>query len=239
MGRPWTLGWVGLGAAITLITSACNGDQTQPASVLEIQKAPTKTGDNQVGAPSEPLASPLRVLVIRDGAAAEQISVGWSAANGGSVAAATSMTDANGIASMTWTLGPVEGPQTATASVIGATNSPVTFTATAVGDGGGPPPPPVVVTVAGPPVFRFAPETVTITVGQTVTWTWAEGAVGHNVTPDDPIANIPEGETGLFDAPHTYSYAFTQPGTYHYHCSNHGAAGGVGLSGTVVVGTAQ
>ena len=239
MGRSWTLGWIGLGAAIALVAGGCSDDQTRPESALEIQKAPTKTGDNQVGPPSAPLPSPLRVLVTRDGVAAEGVSVGWTAANDGSMAAATSMTDANGIASMTWTLGPAEGAQTARASVAGATNSPLTFTATAVSEGGGTPPEPVIVSVEGPPTNQFSPATVTVTVGQTVTWVWAEGALAHNVTPDDILGKIPQGEPGLFDAPHTYSYTFTKAGTYHYHCANHGAAGGVGMSGTVVVGAAQ
>ena len=93
-------------------------------------------------------------------------------------------------------------------------------------------PVPTTISVEGPPTNQFSPTTVTIGVGQSVTWVWAEGAADHNVTPDDAI---PEGEAGLFDAPHSYTYTFTQAGTYHYHCSNHGQAGGIGMAGTVVV----
>ena len=86
-----------------------------------------------------------------------------------------------------------------------------------------------IVAVSGPPINKFSPGTITITVGETVTWRWAPGAVGHNVTPDN--GTIPAGEENLFSAPHDYSYTFTQAGTYTYHCAAHGAA----MSGTVVV----
>jgi plastocyanin len=218
--------------------AGCNDNQEPAQSPLVIAKTPTKSGDQQTGLPGTMLPSPLRVLVTRDGQPVAQTTVAWRAQNGGSFDAPSTPTDASGIATGNWTLGPNVGPQTATATIAGAQGSPLTFTATAADDGGGPPPP-VIVSVEGPPTFQFSPATITITVGQTVTWTWAEGALAHNVTPDDVANKIPPGEAGLFDAPHTYSYTFTQPGTYHYHCSNHGAAGGVGMSGTVVVGAAQ
>jgi plastocyanin len=47
---------------------------------------------------------------------------------------ASGTTDANGIASSSWTLGSVSGGQTAQATVSGAGGSPVTFTATALAD---------------------------------------------------------------------------------------------------------
>jgi plastocyanin len=32
-----------------------------------------------------------------------------------------------------------------------------------------------------------------------------------------------------------YSFTFTTAGTFDFFCVNHGAAGGVGMSGTVIV----
>ena len=61
------------------------------------------------------------------------VPVHWAVGSaGGLMNPATSLTDVNGIASSTHTLGPTVGTQTATASVSGLAGSPVTFTATAL-----------------------------------------------------------------------------------------------------------
>jgi plastocyanin len=77
----------------------------------------------------------------------------------------------------------------------------------------------------------FQPKTMTVNVGDTVVWK-VEGTMGHTVTSD----------TGVFDSGQdpltqgdTFSFTFTQPGTYPYYCRFHGGPGGVGMSGTVVV----
>jgi plastocyanin len=70
----------------------------------------------------------------------------------------------------------------------------------------------------------FSPQDLTVTTGATVTWQWAAGSVGHNVTFDDGVKS----ETltsGTF--PRTFSAA----GTYPYHCTIHGLA----MHGTVTV----
>lgn len=63
--------------------------------------------------------------------------------------------------------------------------------------------------------FSFSPNTLTIKAGTTVTWTNQDDAT-HTVT----------SYTGLFDSGDlgkgdTFSYTFTQPGTYKYHCVSH------------------
>ena len=74
----------------------------------------------------------------------------------------------------------------------------------------------------------FDPESVTITAGDTVTWDVA-GTNPHTITADD----------GSFDQSvstgDTFEQTFDTPGTYAYYCRIHGAAGGVGMSGTIVV----
>jgi len=70
----------------------------------------------------------------------------------------------------------------------------------------------------------FTPSALTVTVGTTVTWTWASGAVSHNVTFDDGVHSGTQ-STG------TFSRTFTTAGTYQYHCTIHGAA----MSGTITV----
>jgi plastocyanin len=98
-------------------------------------------------------------------------------------------------------------------------------------DNNGNPPPTGDVTVAN---NTFTPATFTATVGETVTWAWAAGAVTHNVTFDD-------GESSPNQSSGTYSRTFNAAGTYPYHCTIHapsmsgvvnvGASGGTGGSG--------
>ena len=88
-------------------------------------------GSAQVSDPGQTLGLPLRVRV-RDqrGVAMSGITVQWAVATGGgSLSPIQGQTDANGEAQSTWTLGSLEGEQTAVATV--ATLTPVTFKATA------------------------------------------------------------------------------------------------------------
>src|SRR5437773_297912 len=120
-----------LAAFLAVIGLACSGDGGGPAN------GPTTIasngGNNQVAPAGSQLSTPLSVLVTdQAGAAVASVVVNWAAASGGgSVGAATSTTDANGIATMSRTLGPNAGTQTTTATHSGLTGSPVTFTAIA------------------------------------------------------------------------------------------------------------
>ncbi|HEX6524600.1 MAG TPA: cupredoxin domain-containing protein [Streptosporangiaceae bacterium] len=63
--------------------------------------------------------------------------------------------------------------------------------------------------------FAFGPQVVTIKAGTTVHWTNSD-TEAHTVTSD----------TGAFDSKVLqpgagYSYTFTKPGTYSYHCTIH------------------
>lgn len=73
--------------------------------------------------------------------------------------------------------------------------------------------------------------TTTITAGDTVTWTWS-GASPHSVTADDSSFDEPPGSSKTSG---TFSRQFNTPGTFAYYCRIHGAPGGQGMSGTVVV----
>jgi len=102
-----------------------------------------------------------------------------------------------------------------------------------------PPPPPSGNPVAAAAVDVqdnfFSPQTVLITVGGTVTWTWVGS--GHSVTstgspsfsPNAPISN----------APHSLGpVTFSTAGTYQYYCLVHGVPGvygGGSMTGTVYV----
>src|SRR6267142_5401030 len=91
-------------------------------------------GNGQSGVVGTALATADSVAVKNAvGLPVQGVPVHWAAGpGGGSMNPATSVTDVNGIASSTHTLGPTVGTQTATASVSGLAGSPVTFTATAL-----------------------------------------------------------------------------------------------------------
>jgi hypothetical protein len=86
----------------------------------------------QPGRRGETLAEPLTVAVVdRYGNPVSGFAVTWEVTAGeGQVSAAETATDASGTASVTWTLGGRIGVQKVTATVPGATGSPVTFSAT-------------------------------------------------------------------------------------------------------------
>jgi hypothetical protein len=87
------------------------------------------SGDGQSGTAGTALAQPLVVKVTdAAGAPVPGVTIRWAAAGGGTVSAATSVTDASGLASVTRTLGNVAGEQTTRASGDDLEGSPVTFT---------------------------------------------------------------------------------------------------------------
>lgn len=92
-----------------------------------------QSGDGQRGIVRAALAQPVVVKVTAsDGVGVAGVNVGFAVATGGgTVGSATVATDAAGLASTTWTLGPIVGEQTVTATANGLTGSPVTFKATA------------------------------------------------------------------------------------------------------------
>ena len=72
----------------------------------------------------------------------------------------------------------------------------------------------------------FAPATVTIQAGQSVTWNWVSGF--HSVVSDSTpqaFADSPAQAAGQF------TVMFAAAGSYPYHCGVHGAM----MSGTVIV----
>jgi plastocyanin len=80
--------------------------------------------------------------------------------------------------------------------------------------------------------FCFAPAQMTITAGETVTWSNRSGTA-HNVKRCDPTGcNGKSGGTGTdanfgsaiiaLRAGGTFQYTFDQPGTYVYYCTIHG-----------------
>jgi plastocyanin len=76
----------------------------------------------------------------------------------------------------------------------------------------------------------FSPATVTVSQGESVTWTNGGGV--HNVHFDDN--SFVEPPFASFDS-WAVSRRFTDPGSFRYYCDAHGGPGGAGMAGTVNV----
>lgn len=234
--RRSALQLLSVGTSLAVLGAGCSSDNQGPGQSPLVIEKPTKSGDQQIGPVGTALDNSLRVLITRDGGPVEGVDVAWSAGQGGSLTE-EAPSDQAGIASVVWTLGPGEGSQSATAAVDGAEGSPLTFTATATAAPEPPPEDPTIQVLGPSGGNRFEPNVVTIRVGQTVTWTWPQGALSHNVVPDD--GNTPSSSGPVTNGPETYSFTFTQPGEFRFFCLSHGGAGGVGMSGRVIVSDIQ
>ncbi len=80
---------------------------------------------------------------------------------------------------------------------------------------------------------QFQPQTMTVPVGTTVTWTNV-GNSAHTATSDTGVF-----DTGTVNPGQSGSFTFDQPGTYPYFCRFHGAPSGGGMVGTIIVEAAQ
>ena len=77
--------------------------------------------------------------------------------------------------------------------------------------------------------ISFNPSTVEVAAGTTVIWVNKDG-VEHTTTSDTGLW-----DSGLLPQGGTFSYTFTQPGTYPYYCRPHGGPGEVGMAGVITV----
>jgi plastocyanin len=72
--------------------------------------------------------------------------------------------------------------------------------------------------------FSFGPQTVTVPVGATVTWTNGDDIPHTAVSTDDVF------KSKVMDTDEKFSYTFTKAGTYPYYCTIHPK-----MTGTIVV----
>ncbi len=63
--------------------------------------------------------------------------------------------------------------------------------------------------------FAFGPETITVAVGATVTWTNKDD-IPHTTVSTDGVF-----KSKVMDTDEKFSYTFTKAGTYSYFCSVH------------------
>ncbi len=176
------------GLCAVLVLVAC-GTDTPSAPPPPITIA-VFTGNNQMEQVTTRLA-PIRVIATRLGNPEEDVAVTWSA-TGGTVNPTSTVTANGGIASTTWDLPSVAGTYTVQASAAEASNSPVTFSATAL------PGPPTAMTKGegdgqSGPVNTTLPTNLQVAVedayrnplaGLTITWSVTSGAA--TVTPITP-----------------------------------------------------
>ncbi|HEX8391893.1 MAG TPA: Ig-like domain-containing protein [Longimicrobium sp.] len=118
----------------TAIVMATSGAAAGSASVQVAQAAASVLkvgGDQETGQVGAVLGSQVRVQVRdRLNAPVAGMSVGFAVTGGGgSITPPTAITDANGIAAATWTLGAAAGTNTVQATFQGSSIAPVTFTA--------------------------------------------------------------------------------------------------------------
>ncbi len=200
--------------ALIGVLSACS-DSTEPEAGP--QTLAIVSGNAQTGPVDQALADPLVVRITQDGAAVSGTSVSWGVTAGdGSANPGTSVTDAAGQTSTTWTVGSAEGANTLEASAGGVTGSPVVFTATGTG-------PPSLAAAVSVRDNSFNPSSSILAVGGTVTWTW-EGSVDHTV-------NFESGSNSPRQTAGTFSRTFPSAGSFGYVCLIHGTS----MSGTIVV----
>ncbi len=76
--------------------------------------------------------------------------------------------------------------------------------------------------------FQFAPKIITVKAGAVVEWTNEGGR--HTIEADNGSFKSDVLGNGA-----KYQFKFDKPGTYAYHCSFHGAAGGKDMAGKVIV----
>jgi len=72
--------------------------------------------------------------------------------------------------------------------------------------------------------FAYSPATITVKVGESISWTNQDSA-GHSATADDSSF-----DTGVLPQGQSKSLRFAKAGTYTYHCSVHPS-----MKGTVIV----
>ncbi len=63
--------------------------------------------------------------------------------------------------------------------------------------------------------FAYAPTALTVAAGTKVTW------VNKDDTPHTVVENNKKFRSAALDTGDSYSYTFTEPGTYHYFCTFH------------------
>ena len=174
---------------IALVTVSCGSDSPSADNGGETPTGPSPNNinvsvDSAFVSRTAVVGStlPAQVRVTQNGVPAASIGITWSLAKGGgTVNPATSSTDANGVATTTWTLNDTVRTAVLTAAVVGASSGTLTVTST-------PGPASAIKKVSPDSIGVVAGSSTNVTVrvtdkggnaiaGSTVTWTATGGAL--------------------------------------------------------------
>jgi len=114
-----------------------------------------------------------------------------------------------------WKSGDVKNPRSVLAM---AGCLAVVFVPAACGGGSSGPPTtlgPNSVVVSG---LAYKPADLSVKVGDSVTWSFQDGSVPHNV---DGASDLNDFSSGTPQTSGTYTYKFKKAGSYSYHCDVH------------------
>jgi hypothetical protein len=122
-------------SSINLLLLACfvaGACSDQSPATLMVRQAPTASGDGQTQLVDAYLHDPIRVVVTEEGTPKAGVLVVWETSGQGATVGESILSDQDGMAQTFWKMPNTAGPQQATATVLGAAGSPVTFVATAL-----------------------------------------------------------------------------------------------------------
>ncbi|MDB4873861.1 MAG: hypothetical protein JWM41_307 [Gemmatimonadetes bacterium] len=207
-------------AAALFAVAACSGDSaasTDPTATGTTSTGVTIFADTTLKTDSVVAGSaiPIRVHIVQNGVPIANVLVVWSVTSGGgSVPAASSVTDSTGVAAITWTVGDTLGANALTASIAGAS---IVVTATTIA---GPVSTLVKVSADSDAVVASASLALTVrtvdrfgngVAGVTVNWASSGGSLTAASTVSGPNGNATANFTS--DArPATYSVTAAVPG---------------------------
>lgn len=215
---------LGPSAGTNTVTASAVGLTGSPVSFSATGTAPPTpsrivlvSGDNQNGKTLEPLSTPYVVRVTDDQAVGVPgVTVAWAVTGGGSLSSASTQTDIQGQASVTFTPGPALGQNTVTAIASGLVGSPITFTSqTTV----------LVIEMRG---IAFVDPTggtnqnaeATVAVGDTVEWVNRD-AVQYTATSNIEPPGGAAFDSGLMSTGQRFRFVPGVAGTWEYFCEVH------------------
>jgi plastocyanin len=204
------------------VNASVDGLSGSPVSFTAAGVVPTaialSAGNNQEARISRPLAQPIQVRVTAgDDGPVPGATVAWQVTGGGgSLSAASASSDADGRASVTWTLGPTVGVNGAEASVgVGLSTS---FDATGSL--------PVRITVNIVDNAFAAPgggDDIAIMLGDSVRWL-NMGSMAHSATSNVTPTGGASFDSGTLGNGQSFTFVASQRGDWVYFCKFHAAA---------------